>query len=238
MNSRLSSSLIREIPEHDRPRERLERLGAASLTDAELLAILIRTGKKGMSAIQLAESLIRLFGSLEEVARRSVSEIAAVEGMGRTKAVTLKAAFAIHQRVSSSALQSHPLNAPQLIYDLMFERVRFLAVEVLYGLALDSKLKLIRPYVISRGLLNQTLVHPREAFREAIGSSAAYLILVHNHPSGDPRPSDDDIRATKDMCKAGEIVGIELLDHIVMGRPSATNPQGYVSLKEMGVLRS
>jgi len=229
-------SLIREIPEQDRPRERLERLGATSLTNAELLAILLRTGIKGISAVQLAESLIRRFGSLEALARRSVAEIAAVSGVGRTKAITLKAAFAIHERVSGAEWEKPLLKTPKAIYELMSERVRFLDVEILYGLALDSKLKLIRLYEISTGLLNQTLVHPREAFREAIASSAAHLVLVHNHPSGDPKPSADDVRATKDLARAGEILGIELIDHVVVGKPSAANPQGFVSLKEMGVL--
>ncbi len=232
----VKGSLIREIPEHDRPRERLDRLGADSLTDAELLAILIRTGRKGVSAVQLAESLIRQFGSLEGVARKSISEIAAVSGMGRTKAVTLKAAFAIHERVQRKDLTDRPLKTPRDIYERMAEQVRFLDVEVLYGLALDSKLKLIRSYVITRGLLNQTLVHPREVFREAIASSAAHLVLVHNHPSGDPRPSMDDIRATKDLVRAGEVLGIELIDHVVVGKPSAAYPTGFVSLKEMGVM--
>jgi DNA repair protein RadC len=120
----------------------------------------------------------------------------------------------------------------------MAERVRFLNVEVLYGLALDSKLRLVWCYEVTRGLLNQTLVHAREIFREAISASAAHLVLVHNHPSGDPKPSTDDIRVTRELTQAGKLLGIPVLDHVIIGKPSDTNRRGYVSLKEMGVMGS
>jgi len=229
---------MREIPEHDRPRERLERLGAESLTDAELLAILLRTGRKGMSVVHLAEALLKRFDGLERLGQQSVSEMAGVDGIGKAKAALLKAAFALHQRVNSRAMEQFPLDHPDRIYKVMVERVRFLTVEVLHGLALDSKLRLIRSYEISSGLLNQTLVHAREVFREAISASAAYLVLVHNHPSGDPKPSADDIRTTKEIRQAGEVVGIQLLDHVIVGKPSDLHPCGYVSFKECGLLAS
>lgn len=229
---------MREIPEHDRPRERLERLGAESLTDAELLAILLRTGRKGMSVVHLAEALLKRFDGLERLGQQSVSEMAGVDGIGKAKAVLLKAAFALHQRVNNRVMEQLPLDHPDRIYKVMVERVRFLTVEVLHGLALDSKLRLIRSYKISSGLLNQTLVHAREVFREAISASAAYLVLVHNHPSGDPKPSADDIRTTKEIRQAGEVVGIQLLDHVIVGRPSDLHPNGYVSFKECGLLAS
>lgn len=233
-NLYMKNILIREIPEHDRPRERMARLGPAGLTDAELLAILIRTGKRGMSAVQLGDALIRRFGSLEELARRSISEIAGVPGVGRVKAGLLKAAFALHERVQAGVRERAALDTPAKIYDYMFEKVRFLNVEVLYGLSLNAKLKLIRCEEISRGLLNQTLVHAREVYREAIASSAAHLLLVHNHPSGDPSPSSDDIQATKQLADAGRILGIPLVDHVIIGRPHANFPNGYASLRQLG----
>jgi DNA repair protein RadC len=229
-------SLIREIPEHDRPRERLERLGAENLTDAELLAVLLRTGRKGVSAVELGDSLLKRFGNLEEIGRRTVSEIASVSGLGPAKATLLKAAFGLHERVQRQTMQHQPLDNPAQIYKLMGERVRFLTVEVLYGLALDSKLRLVRCYEVTSGLLNQTLVHAREVFREAIAASAAHLVLVHNHPSGDPKPSPDDLRSTKELVQAGKIVGIPLLDHVIIGRSSEMNPSGFVSLKQMGII--
>jgi len=231
-----SGNLIREMPEQDRPRERLERLGADALTDAELLAVLLRTGRKGMSAIELGQAMINEFGSLEQLARQSVTEIARVNGIGKAKAVLLKAAFALHERAHRHEREGQPLDHPERIHALMNEKVRDLTVEVLYGLALDSKLRLIRYYPITTGLLNQTLVHAREAFREAISAAAAHLALVHNHPSGDPTPSSEDVRITRQMLKAGEVLDIPLLDHVIIGRPSAKNAKGYLSLKQTGVV--
>lgn len=234
--SESSSQLIREIPEHDRPRERLERLGPESLTDAELLAVLLRTGRRGMSAVQLGETLIRRFDGLDQLARQSVAEIAKVNGIGRAKATLLKAAFALHERAYGRPLERQPLDHPGRIHALMAERLHPLNVEVLYGLALDSKLRLVRSYQISSGLLNQTLVHAREAYRGAIAASAAHLVLVHNHPSGDPNPSADDIRITRQMLRVGEVVGIPIIDHVIIGRTSSQHPNGYVSLKQTGVV--
>jgi len=233
-----SKSLMREIPEHDRPRERLARLGPKSLTDPELLAVLLRTGRKGVSVVSLAEGLIRRFGSLEAIGRQSVAQLAEVKGMGTAKASLLLAAFDLHRRISAQQMKEAPLDTPEQIHRFMCEQVRFLDVEVLYGLALDSKLRLIRQYEISSGLLNQTLAHPREVYREAISASAAFLALVHNHPSGDPKPSPDDIRTTREIARAGEVVGIQLLDHVIIGKPSAGNPNGYVSFKQNGLLGS
>lgn len=232
----IPQNLMREIPGYDRPRERLERLGASSLTDAELLAIMLRTGRKGMSAVQLGGLLLKKFGSLEELARRTVGEMSSVSGIGKAKATLLKAAFDLHARVNSRSVQKHPLDNSESIYRLMAEQVQLLSVEVLYGLALDSKLRLVRHYEITSGLLNQTLVHAREVFREAISASAAYLVLVHNHPSGDPRPSADDLRTTREIFKAGDILGIPLIDHVIIGKPSDANPSGYISLKQMGAI--
>lgn len=228
--------LIREVPPHDRPRERLERLGASALSDAELLAVLLRTGKKGMSAVDLGRKLVQRFGSLDGLARQSISEITKVEGIGKAKATLLKAAFAIHERVQSVSMQWQPFDSPQIIYDYMIEKTRSLQVEVLFGLALDTKMRLIRYDEITRGILNQTLVHSREVFREAISAAAAYLILAHNHPSGDPTPSADDVRTTREMAEAGKILGIPLLDHVILGKSHPRHPRGYVSMKEMGIL--
>ena len=231
-----TGNLIREMPEQDRPREKLERLGPDALSEAELLAVLLRTGRQGMSAIQLGQALIKEFGSLDQLARQTVAEIAKINGIGKAKAVLLKAAFALHERAYRHTHESQPLSHPDQIHALMCEKVSDLSVEVLYGLALDSKLRLIRHYPITTGLLNQTLIHAREAFREAISAAAAHLVLVHNHPSGDPTPSSEDVRITRQMLKAGEVLNIPLLDHVIIGQPSPKNTKGYVSLKQTGVV--
>jgi DNA repair protein RadC len=219
-----------------RPRERFERLGADGLTEAELLAVFLRTGRRGMSAIQLGQELLNRFGTLEQLSKQTVSELASLPGMGRAKAVELKAAFALQERALHQKQETKPLDHPNEIYALMAGRLQPLTVEILFGLALDSRLHLIRDYQVSSGLLNQTLVHAREVFREAIAAAAAHLVLVHNHPSGDPHPSADDVRITRQMLRAGETLDIPLLDHVIIGRPSAKYPNGYVSLKQTGVM--
>ncbi|MBI4024942.1 MAG: DNA repair protein RadC [Verrucomicrobia bacterium] len=228
--------LLREIPEDNRPRERLERFGSAALTDAELLAILLRTGLKGLSVVQLGEKLLKHYGGLESLMRCSVREMSRIPGIGNAKATALRAAFDLHERISSRKMLNRPLDNPKQIYELMAERVRFLNVEVLFGLALDSKLRLLRCYEVTSGLTNQTLAHPREVFREAIAASAVHLVLVHNHPSGDPKPSPDDIRTTREMKRAGEVLGVPLLDHVIIGRPSVARSDSFISLKQMGIL--
>ncbi|MDD2710463.1 MAG: JAB domain-containing protein [Verrucomicrobiae bacterium] len=175
---------IRELPFHDQPRERLERLGATSLTDAELLAVLLGGGNS-RPALDMAHDLLKYWGGLEQLARQSVAEIAKISGIGRCKAMILKAAFSLQERLQRPDSGRCLLNHPASIYELMKGRMALLEVEVLYGLALDAKLRLIRAYPISTGLVNQTLVHAREAYREAISVSASHLALVHNHPSGD-----------------------------------------------------
>ncbi len=228
--------LIRETPLEERPREKFGRHGSNACSDAELLAILLRTGSEGRSVVQMAQELLDLHGGLVNLARCDPRDLMKIKGIKRDKAVTLQAALKIHERIVNQQMQSQPLDAPERIHQFMEARVMGLNVEVLFGLALDSKLRLIRCYEISRGLLNQTLAHAREAFREAITCSAAHLVLVHNHPSGDPHPSADDLRTTREMAQAGKLLGIPLLDHVILGRPSESCPKGYVSLKQMGVL--
>lgn len=228
--------LIREMPKDELPREKLEKQGADALSDAELIAILLRTGRKGRSVVDLARDLIRESGGLQMLARRTPQEIQKMSGIGPAKAVTLAAALALHARILAGQMEREVLDRPEQIAAYLRARMRDLSVEVLYGIALDSQLRVQHHYEASRGLANQTLIHAREVFRPAIASGAAHLVLAHNHPSGDPKPSADDIRATREMAEAGRLLGIPLLDHVILGAPSATNPAGFVSLKQMGVL--
>jgi len=233
----VTTYLIREMPEGDRPRERLKERGAAALMDAELIAILLRTGMKGTSAVQLALQLLQKFQTLENLARAPVEEIAHIKGVGETKAIQLKAAFELARRLSEGTRDKQKIiSSPADAAGVMREAMRLLDREEFYVLLLNTKNGLIKRAPISRGSLNASIVEPREVFKDAIAVSAASMILVHNHPSGDPTPSSEDITVTKRLVKAGELLNISVLDHIVLGRHTAGRDQDFVSLKELGLM--
>jgi DNA repair protein RadC len=233
----VTTYLIREMPEGDRPRERLKERGAAALADAELIAILLRTGMKGTSAVQLAQQLLLTFLSLDELARAPVEAIAKIKGVGETKAIQLKAAFELARRLSdSSRKEQKTISSPQEAAAALREDMRLLDREEFHVLLLNTKNGLIKKCPVSRGSLNASIVEPREVFKDAIAASAASMILVHNHPSGDPTPSAEDITVTKRLVKAGELLNISVLDHIILGHRTAVRDQDFVSLKELGLM--
>jgi DNA repair protein RadC len=233
----MTTYLIREMPEGDRPRERLKERGAAALTDAELVAILLRTGMKGQSAVQLAQMLIQKFVSLDELARASVEAIASVKGVGETKAIQLKAAFELAKRFSGSArVKQTFISSPEDAAAAVREDMRTLDREEFWVLLLNTKNGLIKKCPTSRGSLNASIVEPREVFKDAIAASAASMILVHNHPSGDPTPSAEDVTVTKRLVKAGELLNISVLDHIILGHRTAGRDHDFASLKELGLM--
>src|ERR1041384_7646046 len=224
--------LIREMPGNERPRERLVELGAESLRNAELIAILLRTGMKGVSAIEIAEQLLKKFETLENLARASLKELAQIKGIGRDKAIALKSAFTLAQRMAKELRNEAPyLETPDRIADLLREENRLFAVEIFQVVLLNTRRRLIRVERISNGILDSILVHPREVFRAAIAANAAAIIIVHNHPSGDPTPSDTDIKVTRDLIRAGQLLKIDVLDHVILGRATQDRPKGYVSLR-------
>lgn len=226
---------IKDLPDSERPRERLMQHGAEALRNAELIAILLRTGLKGVSAIQVAEQLLQRFSSLDRLARASVEELRQVKGVGRDKAIALKSAFTLAQRMARELQYESPvLDNPESVADLLREENRFYEVEHFQILLLNTRRKLIRVEQISQGTLDTLLVHPREVFKLAITANASAIILVHNHPSGDPTPSDADIRVTRDLIRAGQLLKIEVLDHIIIGRRSAERAKDYASLRELG----
>ena len=226
---------IHDLPEQERPRERLVARGADALSNAELIAILLRTGMKGMSAIHVAEQLLRKFGTLEALAKAALDDLR-VKGVGRDKAVALKAAFTLARRMAQEIRIEPPLlDSPASIAELMAEELRLAEVEEFHAVLLNTRRRLIRSERISQGTLDTILVHPREVFRAAILANAHAFILVHNHPSGDSTPSDADIRVTRDLVRASQLMKIELLDHIILGRKSDKNPRGYTSLRELGI---
>jgi DNA repair protein RadC len=230
-----SHNRIKDLPAQERPRERLVENGAESLKTSELLAILLRTGSKGISAIDLGERLVKQFGTLDNLARAPLAELQKVKGIGRDKAIALKSAFTLAQRMAKEIRQESPiLDRPENIADMLREEARLQPVETFQILLLNTRRRLIRVEKISQGTLDTILVHPREVFKLAITANAAAIILVHNHPSGDPTPSEADIRVTRDLIRAGQLLKIEVLDHIILGSRTQDRPKDYTSLRELG----
>lgn len=229
--------LIREMPAWDRPRERLMQRGAEALGDAELIAILLRTGVKGQSAVQLAQQLLKDFKTLEALARLPLETLAEVKGVGQTKAIQLKAAFELARRLSASSRDKQQIiNSPEDAAAVLREELRLLDRESFRALLLNTKNGLIKISDVSEGSLNASIVEPREVFKGAITASAASMILAHNHPSGDPTPSSEDISITKRLVKAGELLNIAVLDHIILGQRTQDREQDFVSMKELGLM--
>ncbi|MFT4690391.1 MAG: RadC family protein [Verrucomicrobiia bacterium] len=231
----MSGTRIKDLPSGDRPRERLVAQGADALRNSELIAILLRTGLQGRSAVQVAEDLVTRFQKLSELASASVDELCEIKGVGRDKAVTLKAAFTLAKRMASELHGEAPLlDEPEKIADLLREEVRGLDVEHFQVLLLNTRRRLIRKESLSKGTLDSTVVHPRDVFRFAISANASAIVLVHNHPSGDPTPSEADVRITRDLIRSGQLLKIDVLDHVILGRRSKERDVDYVSLRELG----
>jgi DNA repair protein RadC len=227
--------LIKEMPDAERPRERLIEHGADALRNAELIAILLRTGMKGVSAIQVAEQLLQKFSTLDNLSRASVPDLRQIKGIGRDKAIALKSAFTLARRMAKELRQESPtLDTPERIADLLREENRVFDVEYFQVVLLNTRRKLLSIERISQGTLDTILVHPREVFKHAIAANAAALVLAHNHPSGDPTPSEADIKVTRDLIRAGQLLKIEVLDHVIIGRATEERPKDYVSLRELG----
>ena len=222
---------IKDLPSDERPRERLMQLGAEALSNRELLAVLLRTGTRCHSALDVADRLLADFQSIRSLAEASVEELCVVPGIGNSKAVHLLAAFELAKR-----LQHHRTDVLDVIQnpgdaaDLVMEDMRRLDREHFVVLMLNTKHHVMARKVVSIGHLNGSLVHPRELFKEVIRRSSAAVILVHNHPSGDPTPSEEDLAVTRRLVEAGNLLGISVLDHVIVGE------KRYVSLREKGFL--
>ncbi|CUH97443.1 UPF0758 protein [Propionispora sp. 2/2-37] len=225
--------MIKELPQEERPREKLLSRGPLALSNAELLAILLRTGSKQESAMRIAERLLKQYETLGISAFSTLSpqEMSKIRGIGLVKAVTIVAAIELGKRLHSVAAMERPIiRSPREVADLLMPRMRYETREHFVVVLLSTKHHVIATPIISVGTLNASLVHPREVFREAISHSAASIILVHNHPSGDPAPSQEDIRLTQKMVDAGRLLDISVLDHVIIGDSK------YVSLKEKGII--
>ena len=220
------------LPEVDRPRERLWSLGPAALTTVELLAILLGTGGGGQDVLAIASTLLEVNeGSLRRLVRRPQAELLRVAGVGPTKAGRLLAAFELGARFTREERPPVPrIREPEDVFRLFGSRLRDLQVEEFHLLALDSQSQVLREVLITRGLLNSSLVHPREVFRSAIAEAAAGIIVVHNHPSGDPTPSAEDRAATKQLVSAGRLLDLPVYDHVIIAGDR------YVSFATAGLL--
>jgi len=226
---------IQELPSQQKPREKLLQRGFDALTDAEALAILLRTGIRGCNVVELAEELLRKYGNLAHLSRCSVAELSELKGVGPAKALHLAAAFGLGARLVAEQAASAPLDKPETIYQMLGTEMRILDRESLRSVLLDARCRLIAVTEVSRGTLNESLAHPREIFKPAISHSAYCFVLVHNHPSGDPAPSESDIRLTRRVSESAQILQIRFLDHIIVGTPQQNRP-GYFSFKEAGIL--
>ena len=226
---------LKDQPVSERPRERLVARGPDALTHAELIAILLRTRLRGANVVQVGQNLLQKFGSLNALALATVDELKQISGVGPDKAATLVAAFALARRMEQERREESPvLDNPETVVNFMRETNRLKNVESFQALLLNTRKRLIRVDDISRGTLDTILVHPREVFRAAIVANAAGVVLVHNHPSGDPTPSEADIKVTRDLIRAGQLLKIEVVDHVIIGRATAERAKDYSSLRELG----
>jgi DNA repair protein RadC len=226
---------IHDLPPSERPRERLREKGAGALSHEELLAILLRTGTAGVSALDAGRQLVSQFGSLQRLAAAESGELSAVRGVGRDKAVTLAAAFELARRLAREVQGEAPLlDTPELVAAFLREELRLERVERLHALFLNTRRRLVGRQAIADGTLDTILVHPREVFKAAVVANAAAVVLVHNHPSGDPTPSEADIKVTRDLIRVGQVLKIEVVDHVILGRRTDARDRDYVSLRELG----
>lgn len=221
---------IKDLPLSERPRERLEHYGAGALSTSELLAIILRTGVGGENVINLASRLLAQFGGLRGLFKADLAQISALKGMGQAKTAQVQAALELGRRLLTASPEEQPqVKSPADVVNLLLLQMDALEQEEMRILFLDTKSRILGISTIYKGSLHTAWLRIGELFREAVRRNCAAIIVVHNHPSGDPTPSPDDVKITQEIVKAGELLGVEVLDHLVIGS------QRYVSLKERGL---
>lgn len=226
-----STIMMRDVPKEDRPRERLLNFGAGHLSNQELFAIIIGSGTREESAIDLANRILMHFEGIRLLNDATIEELISIKGIGPAKGVSILAAIEIGRRMNQyKPPERYVVSSPKDGADYVMEEMRHLKQEHFVVLFLNTKNQIIHQQTIFIGSLNASIVHPREIFREAVKRSAASIICIHNHPSGDPTPSKEDIHVTRRLVDSGKMIGIELLDHLIIG------DRKYVSLKEKGYL--
>jgi DNA repair protein RadC len=222
---------IRDWRDEEKPREKLMSKGAESLTDAELLAILLRTGTKGNSALDIARHLLNKYDDLNKLSELRASELSLIKGVGNAKAITIAAAFEIGKRIEGPDIKKlKKVASPGDISKYFIPKLRNKKVECFYAILLNQAGRIIKEVKVSEGILNLSVIHPRELFKIAIGESAASIIVLHNHPSGNTMPSEEDKKVTRQLIEAGKIMQIPVIDHIIIAGDS------YLSFMEMGLI--
>jgi len=207
---------IKELPKDSRPRERLFKFGIENLTEAELLAIILETGTKKENVIEISSRLINKYG-LNKISECSLKELQEIEGIGFAKACKIQVLFELNKRYLRSKSQITYLSSAKKVFEFMHEKLRNEKQESFIVLLLNNKNGFIKEETITKGILNASIIEPREIFKSAIKNSAARIILVHNHPSGDSNPSEEDLNVNGRITEAGELIGITVLDHIIIG---------------------
>jgi DNA repair protein RadC len=232
---------MRDLPERMRPREQFDRIGAEGVSDAVLIALILRTGGQGHNVMRIAEDLLAHYRTLGNLARTPADQIMRAfkgKGLGKVKIQVLKAALELARRLAEES--QNPLeiiNGPDDAARVLYSQTRPLDHEVFYVLPLDSRNRLkSAPLVVSEGILNATLVHSREVFQSAIGKGASSIIVAHNHPSGDPTPSREDLKITNDLVQSGRVLGIKLIDHVVVGHKREGESRYFCSIRESGLV--
>lgn len=221
----------KDLPASIRPRERIEAVGAAGLSDSELLAIVLGTGAKGVTSVRMAEEVLKRFGRVGRLGAADFEELASIHGIGQAKAAQLLAAIELGKRVAGEkAPKRQSLNAPEKVADLMMPKMRHLEREHFMALIVNTKIQLLKLVEIAIGGLAAVIINPRELYKAAIRANGAGLIVVHNHPSGDVQPSREDIVLTRRLAEAGRILGIDFIDHVIIGDGC------WFSLKEKGYI--
>jgi DNA repair protein RadC len=235
----MSSSLnpLNSMPLGERPQERLRLKGPTALSDAELLAIILRSGTRGCDVLSLSHQILRGIGSLRGLLRLTTEDLCTYRGIGGVKALQMQAMIEIARRILSTGEAAPLMDSPERVFQWLRPMVDGEAVEKFWVLSLNRKNRLLRCEAVTSGTATASLVHPREVFREAIRHSASALICAHNHPSGDPSPSQADIRATRQLREAARVIQLDLLDHVIVGQREH-DPQGtgYYSFAEAGLL--
>jgi len=242
------SFTVSDMPKAERPRERLQKLGAEALSAQELLALIVGRGVSGKSVMTIAQELMIRFGSIRGVNEATIEELSGIKGVGPAKAAQLKACFELGKRKeleTEYGYEDYDIKNPQIVAKLIRAHIKDMKKEHFMLMALNTRNKIIRIDNISVGTLNASLVHPREVFNKAIAHAASSVVIAHNHPSGDPEPSEEDLKITRRLVEAGRILGIEVLDHIIIGKHtvksaitehSKPEKEGYCSLKEKGLI--
>jgi len=229
------SFTVRDLPITERPRERLIKLGPEALSAQELLALIIARGIPGKSVITIAQEVLSKFGNIKNIGEATIEQLCQIRGIGPAKAAQLKTCFEIGRRLETQEIEQSKskkfiLSSPKDVVKLSQSILKDKKKEYFLVFPLDSRNKLMKEEIVSIGSLNANIAHPREIFKQAISNNAAQVILVHNHPSGDPEPSEDDLKITKQLVEAGKILGIDVLDHIIITKDR------YLSFKDKGLI--